>query len=1565
MNLEKDTWSIISNYFESTPKYLTKHHLDSYNDFINNKIYDIFNDTQSNPQVVILIDKENPAITYAIKVYYGGKNTDQIHISRPVIYDALKETVKPMYPNEARLKNLTYAFNVFCDIEIEYIIKENDNIIFQQFGPFSFKDINIGRVPIMLHSTLCPLSGVSNEMLKKLGECPYDHGGYFIINGREKVCVSRERKSENNLYINKSGNPDFLWTAEVKSVPAEFRYARNTYLHVVDKTKEIVVENPYFKSGKSDTGGKYIPLFVLFRVLGIETDKEIMECIFHNTEDEFSKQGLRILEPSMDSEDNREIFDQITALNYLEKFTKRMDASEGGDIQRNRVERYAVLFKNIYDNLYPHVGNDFKEKALYLGYCVNQLLQVMMGIKEEVDRDSFEYKRVDLSGYMIANLFRDGYKQLQYDVRNKISSAFAFGYIELKGQNITSIVNEGSVKSIFNPSSTEEIVIKGFQTGTLSNPGGTSSKKGVIQQIDRRGFYSYLGQVRRLVTPNDTGTRVPIDQRRLHASQYGYMCPMTIMDGTNVGIKKHFTCLAQVTTGSPSEPIKRALDDAGLIPLSDIHPRLLYKQTKVFLNGRWVGVHADPPRLVEWIRLLRRNGLINIFTSISWKIKEDTIFVLTDGGRCTRPLYILEDNKTLITEKIVREIKSHGRTWLDLVVGFKEKTKKIKHIHNEYYHPHTMGYSKVNTIEDLKKHSGVIEYLDNNDMNNVMLTASLNLDSKFVDYTHAELHESMMLSLEAQGIPFAEYNQLPRNVYGIGQSKQAISLYATNFMHRIETTGMVLSHPQKPLTNTRLGKHIYNDRLGHGQHIIVAVSAYTGYNQEDSVICCQDSIDLGMLKISYSKGYEQTEKQDPKTGTFEFFYTPETLNMREDADKVQPKQYNDYSKLDQYGLIREGTHCEGNEIAVGKYVKFTRSEDPPLDMSVEVHGKGETIDKVFTSYTDDTKAKLVKIRAIKERPPMIGDKIGSRYGQKGVLGITLSRADMPHTKSGIRPDIIINPGAFPKRMTNGHLIETAYSKLCALLGLVGDGTAFVPKNMEDLASKLEEYGFEGYGNEILYDGFDGQQMGAHLFIGPVFYQRFKQMVGDKIHSRASGNRNEEDFSSMGGRYTVRERQPVAGRAIGGGARIGEMERDSIVAHGIAGFLKESMMERSDKYYTHICQNSGRIAIVNPNENLFISPEIDGPMNYDVIETLELDKNENKGRELQEVFGPNTFNQHETEFFRAYMPYCAKLMIQECEAMGISIRLRTEKSVHRLEEERENGHEFKEAVSPRIVNKGLQIQDEMDELESLKEILKNRFAKAKEEEDKEEDDDEKDDEEKDEDDEKDDEEKDDDEMKKIYQRGGSNVTPPPEDSENFVEVKSPDFEELPEFNQSGGGYDNDVKNYYLEEKDHGHITKTLGDSLDLDLLQTDMGNQSSLNSDFSELGNSQHGGGGIPISYFDSSDAPSSMTNISDLGSNMLGKFGNPMGDRMSSSLQNMNRPNFPPQTGGGRVEGKKEANSGDDVKVIRLDPNYRMANDDSFAEPAQQQHQQHQQQQIGGSESAMNRDNGFDNEIFI
>jgi len=1306
MNLEKDTWEVISNYFETTDNYITKHHLDSFNDFTENKIYHIFNDKQSNPQYIALNDKENDDITYLIAIHYGGRNHDKFEISRPIIYDSLKEEVKPMYPNEARLKNLTYAFNVFCDIEIEYVVKEGETEILRTFNQVPFKQINIGRVPIMLHSSLCTLDKISKEGLKKFGECPYDQGGYFVIDGREKVCVSRERKSENVLYINKSSHPDYRYMAEVKSVPAQFRYARNTYLYVMDGTGEIMVDNPYFKAGKSDKGSRLIPLFVLFRALGVETDKEILEYIFHNLDDQFAQQGAEFLSPSFDNEDNQLIYDQMSALIYLEKFVKKMDTSDVGDIQRNRLKRLAILFKTIYDNLYPHVGNNLHEKALYLGYCVNQLLKVVLGIKNETDRDSFVFKRIDLSGFMIANLFRDGFQQLQYDCRNKISSDFEFGYNELKGDQIVNMVNENNIKLIFQPASTEKLVLTAFRTGTMSNPGGTSLKKGVIQQIDRRGYFTYMSQIRRLVTPNDTGTRVQLDQRRLHGTQYGYMCPIGIMDGSNVGIKKHFTCTTHITSGSPSDPLVQAIRDGGLIPLSDLHHTLFYKQTKVFLNGKWLGVHTQPDKLMEWMRLLRRNGLINIYVSVSWKVRDNEIVCLSDGGRCSRPLYIVEDNIHLITQKMIDDLKDHKINWKDLIVGSKKKTKKVPYVHNEYYPPKSVGYNSEDLYGELKKHSGVIEYLDNNEMENVMLSATVNLTSKYVDYTHSELHPSMILSPLAQAIPFPEHNQLPRNVYGIGQCKQAAAPYATNYMNRMETTAMVLSTPQKPLCNTRMGKYIFNDRLGHGQNIIVAVCSYTGYNQDDSIICCKDSIDLGLLRMSYYKGYEQTEKQDPKLGTFEYFYNPETHKDTDDLDDIQPKQYQDYSQLDKYGFIREGTYCKGKEILVGKYVKMAQGEDPPRDISLAVKGGGETVDKVFTCYVDDTKTRLVKIRTVKERLPELGDKIGSRYGQKGVLGITLHREEMPHTKNGLRPDIIINPGAFPKRMTNAQFIETVYGKLAAELGLVADGTGFIPKDIEAIGRKLEENGFEAYGTEVLYNGLDGKQIQANVFLGPVYYQRFKQMVGDKIHSRAAGSRNEEDLSTMGGGYTVRERQPYAGRALGGGGRIGEMERDAIISHGIMGFLKESVMERSDKYYAHICSKSGRIGIVNPTESLFISPDIDGPLSYNIAETLDVDGYYRHNNEFsrQQILGLNTYNQDQTEFFRAYMPYCAKLLIQECEGMGISIRLRSEASDLRPEVEKEKKDEM---VQLSIADDGISMEAEREELESLKEYLKQK------------------------------------------------------------------------------------------------------------------------------------------------------------------------------------------------------------------------------------------------------------------
>jgi hypothetical protein len=471
--------------------------------------------------------------------------------------------------------------------------------------------------------------------------------------------------------------------------------------------------------------------------------------------------------------------------------------------------------------------------------------------------------------------------------------------------------------------------------------------------------------------------------------------------------------------------------------------------------------------------------------------------------------------------------------------------------------------------------------------------------------------------------------------------------------------------------------------------------------------------------------------------------------------------------------------------------------------------------------------------------------------------------------------------------------------------------------MQDIISKLEEQGFEGKGNEILYSGIDGQQMSSEIYIGPCFYQRFKQMVEDKIHARNCGARNEEDMSIMGGGYTARERQPLAGRALGGGGRIGEMERDAIVAHGISAFLKESMMERSDKYYTHFCQTSGRIAVVNEAENLFMSPDVDGPMNYDVIETLDLEGgNENTAKELQQILGPNTFKQRETEFFRAYMPYCAKLLIQECEAIGLSIRLRSDASKPRLEENRQLSEEIEDMADTRITNKREQLDEEYKELESLKDFLRDRYTKENKE--NEENEEEENEEEENEDEEKsEDEEKREDENKDVNDQvnEGENSD---EDKDEIVNPYPPE-----PIVQTGGADRNETLNYYREEAGHHDKLPSIYDSMNTSLFET--GEMTD-----NQLGGGQSGGGidTLPNGSFDSPSSPSlHMTATQEMGNRLAGgSLNNFKIDPVAKAFAGFDRPFSPDMASSPSPPPQPQAN---DVKIINLDPNYRMAEEAS------------------------------------
>ena len=1198
-DFENNTWNIINNYFDNNSNYLTKHHLDSFNDFIEDKIPQTFK--QYNPQIIYKeFNKETESYKYETHIYYGGKDADKIYIAKPILYkedDNGDEEKKQMYPNEARLRNLTYSSFIFCDIVVEYHIRgEASNEASNEASKVitkTFEKINMGRIPIMLQSNLCVVSGATMEMKKQMGECPYDQGGYFVVEGQEKVIVSHERKAENKLYIVASTETQFSFSAQIKSVPEEsFMFARTTIVNVNASNGKITVRLPMIH--------KQIPLFVLFKLLGIDTDKEILEHILLNLNTAKAELFMEELRPSI--EDASLITDKNMALRYLANLTQGKTVSH--------------ILDNISTDLFPHIGEKYTTKAYYLGYVVNKLLEVKLGIREPTDRDSFIFKRVDLSGFLLASLFRENYKQLQRDVKIAIDSEYRFNANEYQNDKYSKIINSSNIRTIFNSKVIADAFLKAFKIGTILN------KKGLIQSLNRLSSVGTISHLRRI---NTLGDMIMMGQRKLHGTQYGIICPAETPDGGNIGIKKHMSILAHITFGCSSAPIIKMLHDYGVVPIEDLLPEHVFNKVKVFVNGNWVGIHEEPISLYDNIKTLRRNGHINIFTSVAFNYIDMEITILTDGGRCTRPLYIVKDDALVAKKEHFDGAKDNTYTWDQFLGGF-EKSKNKLDIYNCDYaglpaDAPAAGLPAAGSAAADK--GGIIEFLDTDESNSSYIAHGLANLADDTGYTHMEIHPSIMLGFLGYNIPYSNCSQAPRNVYGTGQAKQTVGMYASNFRNRFDIASHVLSYPQRPLINTRIAKYSMVNVLPTGINAIVAIGCYTGYNQEDSVIINKTAVERGLFRSFYFKTYDTTERYDSKDDIEDIIANPTKVN------EVDIRREYNYSQLNDEGTVNEGDYINGNDVIIGKY---TKNKGEYIDNSVAVKADGYgVVDKVFIDYMNTHNQRICKVRICTSREPTLGDKFASRHGQKGVLGMVLSQEDMPFTKDGISPDIIINPHAIPSRMTLGQFIECIQGKICCTMGFFADATPFTNINSEDVSDILEnKCGFMRHGDEILYGGILGKQLESKIFIGPTYYQRIKQMVKDKINVRNTG------------KYTLKNRQPPSGRAVGGGLRIGEMERDAILAHGTSAFLKESLIDRSDSYDYHISDMSGMVAVGNNTANRFICPSNDGPLKFtddEFMEDVRLDMT----------------NTEQAKIVPIRIPYSTKLLTQECESMGICLR----------------------------------------------------------------------------------------------------------------------------------------------------------------------------------------------------------------------------------------------------------------------------------------------------------------------
>jgi intein/homing endonuclease len=439
--------------------------------------------------------------------------------------------------------------------------------------------------------------------------------------------------------------------------------------------------------------------------------------------------------------------------------------------------------------------------------------------------------------------------------------------------------------------------------------------------------------------------------------------------------------------------------------------------------------------------------------------------------------------------------------------------------------------------------------------------------------------------------------------------KQAIGIYVTNYQRRMDKTAYVLTYPHRPLVDTRLMQMIQLAEIPSGAPLIVAIMSYTGYNQEDSVLVNQGAIDRGM----FSATIYHTEKDEDKK-----INGDEEIRCHPDSSKTKGMKFGNYDKLNQRGVMPVNTFIENRDVIMGKVIPIKDNRNDPTkivkyeDISRVYHTSEECyVDKSYIDSNGEGYC-FCKVRIRAFRKPVIGDKVSSRMGQKGTIGNIIPERDMPFTKEGIRPDIIINPHAIPSRMTIGQLKETLLGKVLVNLGLFGDGTSFGEYDIKDISKELLKVGFEMNGNELLYNGLTGEQIKSDIFIGPVFYQRLKHMVADKQHSRSIGPM--VNFTH----------QPAEGRSRDGGLRFGEMERDAMVGHGASRFTKGRMYDCSDKYEVHVCRKCGIIASYNTERSIHF------------CKTCE----------------------NRADFALVQIPYACKLLFQELATMNVAPRIMT-------------------------------------------------------------------------------------------------------------------------------------------------------------------------------------------------------------------------------------------------------------------------------------------------------------------
>ena len=1166
-------WSIIESYFKGQHlERLVRHQIESYNNFVSYQIMktiEMFNPVH----VASEQDLDPKSGKYALEIFITFEN---FNIYRPQIHENNGAT-KLMFPQEARLRNFTYSSAMTVDMNVKFVIRNGENLENVQTFYKVLPKIHIGKLPIMLKSNICVLTQYKHVENSHTGECKFDAGGYFIINGSEKTVLGQERAAENKVYcfnVSKN-NTKYTWMAEIKSIP-DFKCISPKQINMMVSSKNNGFGNPIYV--QLPRIKQAIPLFILFRALGVLSDKDICEKILLDLRSEKQTQMLLGLQASI-IEANIHM-DQVECIKYIT--THVMYTPINMDKETGARKKYEFTNDILTNDLFPHCKTP-EQKIYFLGYMTNQLLQTSFEWTKPDDRDSYLNKRIDLTGSLLNNLFRNYFNKLVKDMEKQIIKEINTGSWK-STDDYQNILNMTNIYKIIKSTTIENGLKRALSTGDFGIKHVNSNKVGVAQVLNRLTYVSSLSHARRISTPTDKSGKL-IPPRKLHNTSWGFLCPAETPEGQSVGIVKNLSYMTHITIQSNSLPLYEYVMPH-IKDIQTLSPGDMFDKVKVFINGAWVGITDDPMDLYAQLKEKKYCGIINIYTSIIFDYKKNEIRICNDGGRLTRPVLRVKNNNLLIKKSVIDGLMQNTLTWNDLLTNCKIDDSLL-----EYIDPEEQSWSMISMKpSDILVKKG---------------------QEQIYRYTHCEIHPSTIFGVLASCIPFPEHNQSPRNTYQTAQAKQAMGVYMTNYENRMDKTAYVLNCPARPLVDTRVMDMIQINKIPSGFNAIVAIMTHTGYNQEDSLLFNKGSIDRGLFQATIYHTERDEDKQK--------INGDEEIRCKPDPTKTKGMKFANYSKVNSKGLIPENTLVENRDVIIAKItpIKENRNDHTKVikyeDQSRIYRTDEETyIDKNYIDRNGDG-YNFAKVRLRAVRKPVIGDKFSSRSGQKGTIGNIIPEEDIPFTKSGLKPDLILNPHAIPSRMTIAQLKETLLGKVLVELGLFGDGTSFGELDVNTISNALQELGYEAHGNEILYDGLTGEQVECTVFIGPVFYQRLKHMVNDKQHSRSIGP------------MVNLTRQPAEGRSRDGGLRFGEMERDAMVSHGASRFTRGRMYDASDKYQVHVCKKCGLIASYNDKMHIHRCRTCD----------------------------------NRTDFAYVEIPYACKLLFQELITMNIAPRLVTD------------------------------------------------------------------------------------------------------------------------------------------------------------------------------------------------------------------------------------------------------------------------------------------------------------------